>query len=99
MRFLRFSICNKMDATHLITHQDTHETIKSTHIFLIANMVAIIVILLGSVGWMFYSQHAKIWPYKPYVRKAGPHGTEKMSGVIADHPASDPATADVTETP
>ena len=92
MRFLRFSICNKMDTSHLITHKDTHDTIKSTHRFIIGNMIAIVVILLGSVGWIFYAQHAKIWPYKPYIRKTGPHGTVDWSAYIKNHPATDTPT-------
>ena len=78
-----------MDTTHLITHRDTHETIKSTHMFIIANIVIILLILFGSVGWIFYSQHAKIWPYKPYIRKAAPQGTVDLGEYIKTHPGND----------
>ena len=74
-----------MDQSHLLTHTDTNLSVKSTHRFLIANIIALVVILLGSVGWIIYAHSAKSWPYEPYVRKSGPHGTVKMSDYIKKH--------------
>ena len=82
-----------MDQSHLITHTDTHSSIKKTHTFLIFNIVAMTIILLGGIGWIIYAHSAKSWPYEPYVRKAGPHGMVKMSEYIKKHQTDTAATS------
>lgn len=78
----------KMDSTHLITHKDTSATIKRTHTFLIINIIAMVIIVGGSLGWLIYAHSSKKWPYDPYVRKSGPHGTVKYSNYFKNHPAN-----------
>ena len=72
----------KMDSRHLITHKDTSATIKSTHTFLIINIIAMVILVGGSIGWLVYAHSSNKWPYEPYVRKSGPHGTIKMSDYL-----------------
>jgi len=78
----------KMDSTHLITHKDTSATIKRTHTFLIINIIAMVIIVGGSLGWLIYAHSSKKWPYDPYVRKSGPHGTVKYSDYLKNHPTN-----------
>jgi hypothetical protein len=76
---LRFILQPKMDATSLITPSDTHQSVKRTHLFMIANAVVILIALFGTVGWLFIAAHKKWYPYKPYTRNTGPPGTQKMT--------------------
>ena len=78
MYFLRF-IISKMSVASLITPSDTHTSVKQTHMFLIANMVVIVLILGGTIGWLFYASKEKKYPYKQYTRKTGPPGTHPMN--------------------
>jgi len=84
-----------MDQSHLITHNDTHSTIKKTHTFLILNIVAMAIILIGGVGWIIYAHSSNKWPYEPYVRKSGPHGSVRMADFIKKHQAN--ATTPATD--
>ena len=70
-----------MDATNLITPSDTKTTIKHTHHFMIANVVVIVLSLIGTIGWIVYASEKKKYPYEKYVRNTGPPGTTKMSNV------------------
>lgn len=73
-----------MDATNLITPSDTKTTIKHTHHFMIANVVIIILTLVGTIGWLAYAKENSKYPYEKYVRATGPPGTVKWSSII--HP-------------
>jgi hypothetical protein len=73
-----------MDTTHLITPSDTKTTIKRTHHFMIANVVVIILTLVGTIGWIAYAKENSKYPYEKYVRATGPPGTVKWSSII--HP-------------
>lgn len=82
-----------MDSRHLITHKDTSATIKSTHTFLIINIIVMVILVGGSIGWLVYAHSSNKWPYEPYVRKSGPHGTIKMADHLNKHQgASTPAS-------
>ena len=87
----------KMDSTHLITHKDTSATIKRTHTFLIINIIAMVIIVGGSLGWLIYAHSSKKWPYEPYVRKSGPHGTAKLSDYLNKHKSDGNASATGTD--
>jgi hypothetical protein len=77
-----------MDTTHLLTHTDTHVTVKRTRMFMIANLVAMVSILAGSVGWILYANSSKKWPYEPYIRKSGPHGSVNFLKYVKEHATS-----------
>jgi hypothetical protein len=77
-----------MDTTHLLTHKDTHDTVKRTRMFMIANLVAMVSILAGSVGWILYANSSKKWPYKPYIRKSGPHGSVNFTDYVNENRAN-----------
>lgn len=68
-----------MDATNLITPSDTRQSIRNTHLFMIINVVIIVAVLFGTVGWLFAAENKKWYPYNSYVRNTGPPGTHKMT--------------------
>lgn len=68
-----------MDATSLITPFDTEQSVKGTHFFMIANAVVILLVLAGTITWLFIAADKKWYPYKPYTRNTGPPGTQKMT--------------------
>ena len=76
-----------MDTTHLLTHKDTNKSVRSTHIFIIINIVVMIVFLGGTIGWLLYAHSHNKWPYDPYVRQSGPPGTQSMRDYIQKHQA------------
>ena len=77
-----------MDTTHLLTHKDTHVTVKRTKMTMIINLVLMLVILVGAVGWILYANSSKKWPYNPYVRKAGPPGSVNYFDYIKKNKAN-----------
>ena len=70
-----------MDATNLITPSDTKTTIKHTHHFMIANVVVIVLTLIGTIGWLVYAKENSKYPYKKYIRATGPTGTVKLPDI------------------
>lgn len=86
----------KMDSRHLITHKDTSATIKRTHTFLIINIIAMVILVSGSIGWLVYAHSSNKWPYEPYVRKSGPPGTTKLSDYIKTHQGNGSEVTDTT---
>lgn len=70
-----------MGAASLVTPSDTTQSIKKTHMFLIANMVVIFVVLAGTIGWIVYAISNDKFPFQKYVRATGPPGTQKITEI------------------